>query len=75
MEGLSMTFLPANSSSHACGSKIQSHGSSHLWTSFEVYLAKSMYNIFPGRPSQSMHFGDLSETNGWEAPTKLAWTT
>lgn len=27
------------------------------------------------RPSQSMPFGDVSETNGWEVPTKLAWTT
>ena len=27
------------------------------------------------RPSQSMHFGDVSKMNGWEMPTKLARTT
>ena len=38
---------------------------------FRVSLASSLYGVFPGFPSRSIHFGDVSEANGHI----FAWTT
>ena len=69
-----MTLLPVNSSSHACGLKNLISWRFTPVDQFWVLPCLVPAQCLP-RPSQSMHFGDVSETNGWEMPTKLAQTS
>ena len=74
MQGFHMTLLAVNSSSHDCGLKNLISWRFTPADQFWVLPCLVPAQCLP-RPSQSMHFGDVSKTNGWEMPAKLAQTS